>query len=209
MRFFSLIYQSEIHPSTDEKIIPAEEFSTLMDAKQVLEKAKEDAETFREELKKEAAALHEQAEKNGYQKGLEEFNEKLAWFDRELKALRVEMQTQVLPIALKAARKIVGSELKMHPEAIVDIVIQALTPVLQSKQITIYVNKGDRELLETIKPQLKSILEQADSVTVLDRLDVSPGGCIIETERGIINATIENQWRTLEAAFARYRNPPS
>jgi type III secretion protein L len=96
----------------------------------------------------------------------------------------------------------------MRPDAIVDIVIQALTPVLQSKQITIYVNKNDRELLETAKPKLKSILEQTDSVTVLDRADVSPGGCIIETEGGIINATIENQWRTLEAAFARYRNPP-
>ena len=209
MRFFSLIYQGEIHPSTDEKIIPAEEFSTLMDAKEILEKAREDAATFREELKKEAATLKENSEKEGYQKGLEDFNEKLAWFDRELKALRVEMQTQVLPIALKAARKIVGSELKMRPDAIVDIVIQALTPVLQSKQITIYVNKSDRELLETAKPKLKSILEQADSVTVLDRADVSPGGCIIETESGIINATIENQWRTLEAAFARYRNPPS
>jgi len=209
MRFFSLIYQGEVHPSTDEKIIPAEEFSTLMDAKEILEKAKEDAATFREELKKEAEALKENAQKEGYQKGLEDFNEKLAWFDQELKALRVEMQTQVLPIALKAARKIVGSELKMRPDAIVDIVIQALTPVLQSKQITIYVNKSDRELLETAKPKLKSILEQADSVTVLDRADISPGGCIIETEGGIINATIENQWRTLEAAFARYRNPPS
>jgi type III secretion protein L len=207
MRFFSLIYQGEIHPSTDEKIIPAEEFSTLMDAKEILEKAKEDAEIFREELQKEAAMLKEEAQKQGYQKGFEEFNEKLVWFDHELKALRAEVQTQILPIALKAARKIVGSELKMRPDAIVDIVIQALTPVLQSKQITIYVNKSDRELLETAKPKLKAILEQADSVTVLDRADISPGGCIIETEGGIINATIENQWRTLEAAFARYRNP--
>jgi type III secretion protein L len=208
MRFFSLIYQGEIHPSTDEKIIPAEEFSTLMDAKQILEKAEEDAETFREELEKEADALREKAEKEGYQKGLEEFNEKLAWFDRELKALRAELQTQILSIALKASRKIVGSELTLRPEAIVDIVVQALTPVLQSKQITIYVSKAERELLETAKPKLKSLLDQALSVTVLDRPDISPGGCIIETESGIINATIENQWRTLEAAFARYRTPP-
>lgn len=208
MRFFSLIYQGEVHPATDEKIIPAEEFSTLMEAKQIVDKAREDAAAFRKELEKEAATIREQAGKEGFEKGLGEFNEKLAWFDHELKALRAEVQTHILPIALKAARKIVASELSARPEVIVDIVIQALTPILHSKQVTIYVNKTDRELLETAKPRLKNLLEQADSVTILDRPDVSPGGCIIETEGGIINATIENQWRTLEAAFARYRTPP-
>jgi type III secretion protein L len=207
MRFFSLIYQGEIHPSDDEKIIPREDFSTLMQAHEILEKAKEDAISFRKELEEEAAALKEKAKEEGFQKGLEQFNEKLAWFDRELKALRIELQNQVLPIALKAARKIVASELKTHPEVIVDIVIQALTPVLQSRQITILVNKADREALEAAKPHLKGILEQVESFSVLDRADISPGGCIIETEGGIINATIENQWRALEAAFERYRKP--
>ena len=207
MRFFSLIYQGEIHPSDDEKIIPAEEFSTLMQASDILEKAKQDAKAFRKELETEAASLKEQATREGMQKGLEQFNEKLAWFDLELKALRIELQGQVLPIALKAARKIVAAELKTHPEVIVDIVIKALTPVLQSHQITILVNKADREALEMAKPHLKGILEQVESFTILDRPDISPGGCVIETEGGIINATIENQWRALEAAFERYRKP--
>ncbi len=207
MRFFSLIYQGEIHPSDDQKVIPAEEFSTLLQAYEILEKARDDAKTFRKELEDEAASLKEKATQDGWQKGLEQFNEKLVWFDRELKALRIELQSQVLPIALKAARKIVAAELKTHPEVIVDIVIKALTPVLQSHQITILVNKADREILEEAKPHLKSILEQVDSFAILDRADISPGGCIIETEGGIINATIENQWRALEAAFDRYRKP--
>jgi type III secretion protein L len=207
MRFFSLIYQGEVHAADEDKVIPAEEFSTLMNAQEILEKAKEDAEAYLKEQQKEAAEMKEKATEEGFQKGLEQFNEKLFWFDRELKALRVELQNQILPLALKAARKIVASELKTNPEAIVDIVIQALAPVLQSKQITILVNKHDKEILEADKPELRAILEQVESFSILDRPDISRGGCIIETESGIINATIENQWRALESAFERYRKP--
>ena len=33
---------------------------------------------------------------------------------------------------------------------------------------------------------------------------IEPGGCIIETEAGIINAQLENQWRSLENAFESF-----
>src|SRR5689334_4460929 len=121
MRFFSLIYQGDVHLSDDQKIVPSEDFSLLLQALDILEKAKEDAITFKKEQEEKIAVLKETAIQEGKQSGLEQFNEKLAWFDRELKALRIELQGQVLPIALKAARKIVATELKTHPEVIVDI----------------------------------------------------------------------------------------
>jgi type III secretion protein L len=38
-------------------------------------------------------------------------------------------------------------------------------------------------------------------LSLRDRSDIQPGGCIIETEGGIINAQLENQWRVLENAL--------
>ncbi len=207
MKFFSLIYQGDLHSVDEKKIIPAEDFSTLMEAAEVLEKAKEDATLLRKQIEKEAEAKFAAAEAQGFEQGLSQFNEKLAWFETELSRLRVDLQKQILPIALKAARKIVAKEFEMHPEIIVDIVMQVLTPVAQSKQIVIYVAKSEREALEAAKPRLKQMLEQVESFTILDRGDITPGGCIIETERGIINATFENQWRALEIAFERYMKP--
>ncbi len=208
MKFFSLIYQGDVHPSDEQKIIPAEEFSTLMEADQILEKAREDAVARGKEIDKEAEVRYATAKAEGFQEGLNQFTEKMLWFDNELKRLRIELQKQILPIALKAARRIVGKELEMHPEAIVDIVLQTLATVAQSKQITIFVSKKDREALEAAKPRLKEVMEQIESFTILDRSDITPGGCIIETESGIINATYENQWRALEIAFERYMKIP-
>ena len=97
-----------------------------------------------------------------------------------------------------------GTQLELKPETIVDIVLQALSPAMQNLRVTIYVNKIDKDILETEKPKLKSLLEQVQVLSIQERPDISPGGCIIETEGGIINATIENQWRALESAFEKY-----
>ncbi|HSW86413.1 MAG TPA: HrpE/YscL family type III secretion apparatus protein [Rhabdochlamydiaceae bacterium] len=204
MKFFSLIYQGDVHAATDENIIPAEDYSILVDASQILEKVKEDAVKYRKKTEEECEELRQAAKKEGFDEGLVQFNEHLLKFENNLKQMRHELNKLVLPLALKAAKKIVGKELELHPEAIVDIVLQAIAPVTQNKHITIYVNKADKETLEANKPRIKEILEQVETLSIKERHDVSPGGCVIETETGIINAGIENQWRALEAAFERY-----
>lgn len=204
-KLFSLLFQGSVHTnSRKKKVIPLEDFSTLVEASQILEKAKEDVEKYRQEAEEDARQLKEQAQKEGFEEGLCQLNEHILALDQEKKRLRHEMNKLILPLALKAAKKIVAKELETHPETIVDIVMQALSPVMQNKRITIFVNKADREMLESHKPQLREKLEQIESLVIADRDDISLGGCIIETETGIINAAIENQWRALESAFERY-----
>ncbi len=204
MKFFSLIYQGEIHPDSDEKVIPAEDFSTLMGAAEILTRAKQDVEHYKKQVEKECRELKEQAKEEGFSEGLSRFNEHLIHFDKQLRVIRMDLQKQILPLALKAAKKIVGEQLSVSPETIVEIVIQTLAPVTQNHRFNIYVNKVDKEILEAQKPKIKSILEQVQVLTIQERSDVAPGGCIIETESGIINASIENQWRALESAFEKY-----
>jgi len=204
MKFFSLLYEKEIHPSEEQKVIPAEEFSQLMSAQAILEQAKEEVRRFKEENERRCEELREQAKKEGFQEGLNSFNEHLIRFEQELKKIRHEAHRLILPLALKAAKKIVAKQLELHPETIVDIVLQALAPVTQNHKIKIYVNKADRDILEANKPKIKAMLEQLESLTIQERSDVSLGGCIIETETGIINAGIENQWHALERAFEKY-----
>ena len=207
MKFFSLIYQGEVHPATDDKVIPAEDFSTLMTAQEILVRSKEDAEHYRKQVDVECEGLRAKAKEEGFAEGLSQFNEHLLSFERNLRHLRIELQKQILPLALKAAKKIVSKELELAPETIVEIVIAALSPVSQNHRFTIYVNKADKDTLEANKPKVRDILDQVQTLSIQERADVAPGGCIIETESGIINASIENQWRALEAAFDKYMKP--
>lgn len=201
-KFFTLIKDTDsIHVSPNTKIIKADAISKLLEAVEVLEKAKKDAEAHIEDANKETVAIKETARKEGYEAGLKEWAEKLVKLEEEIIKVRKDTEKVVIPVALKAAKKILGRELENVDTAIVDIVQTSLKAVAQHKKFTIYVNRKDLDILEANRPALKKVLENPEAFSIRERADIQPGGCIIETEGGIINAQLDNQWRILEQAF--------
>ncbi|MFQ5730266.1 MAG: FliH/SctL family protein, partial [Waddliaceae bacterium] len=82
----------------------------------------------------------------------------------------------------------------------------SLKSVAQHKKITIYVNKKDWEIVERERAKIKGVFENLEALSIRPQDDIAPGGCVIETERGIINAQLENQWMILEGAFQKLMN---
>ncbi len=205
MKFFSF-FKQEIHPEVGKKIIPKEQIGQLIEANEIVEIAKKDTEEYTQKVHAECKILKKEAKKEGFDEGLETFNEHIIKLEKITKTLKKELEKKVLPIALKAAKKILGEELKLHPDRIVEIVQQALKPVVQHHKITIYVNIQDLKTLEKEKENIKKMLQQVDILSIQERSDIQPGGCIIETEGGIINAQLENQWRAIESAFEKFMN---
>ncbi len=203
MKLFSLISKQEVQLGK-KKIIPSKEFTTLKKADELLKQVKSEAIDYKKQIAKECETLKESAFKQGFDEGLIKLNENLLKLNHVIENFEEEMKKKILPIALKAAKKILGEELKVYPERIVDIVIQALKPVTQHYKIKIFVNKQDLDILESQKEKIKSILQQVKTLSIIERDDVEPGGCIIETEAGIINAQLENQWQALEIAFENF-----
>ncbi len=206
-RLFSLI-KKDVHPKAGSKVISSEDFTSLLSASEILGKAQEDADSLMKQNAADCETLRQQAIKDGFDEGLSQLNEKILELDQEKKRLRHEMNQMILPLALKAAKKIVGKELETHPDAIVSIVMQALSSAMQNHHITIWINKADKDVLEKEKTSIKEKLEHIESLLIKDRDDIAPGGCIIETESGIINAAVDNQWRALESAFERFIKHP-
>ena len=204
MTLFSLFYEAKIKKTSGSKIIPKEEFSQLVEAIDLIKEAKEDAQKYKEEVKAECEIIKKEAHNEGFEQGLAQLMTTIETVNQSLAELRHEMQNQILPLALKAAKKIVGDQLTLKPDIIVDIVMNTIKPVVQAVNIRILVNKADKPFLDAKKEQIKILLERVEHLTIEERHDVTPGGCIIETESGIINATLENQWRALEAAFAKF-----
>jgi len=199
--FFSLITGDAIHIAPETKFIPAIEFSTLLDASTILTKAKDEAEKYKIEVVTECEKLKEQALKEGYEKGFETWFEQIAKLQNEIIEVQKSAEKKIIPIALKAAKKIVGKEIELSSGVIVDIVSNYLKAVSTHKKITIYVNKKDLSDLENNRARLKEIFESLEALSIRERSDIEQGGCVIETEGGIINAKLENQWSIMETAF--------
>ncbi len=199
--FFSLIHGEAIHIAPKVKFIPSAEFSSLLDAKNILEKAREDAEKYKTTVTLECEKLKEEAERKGFNKGFESWAEHVANLEQEIISIRATSEKAIIPIALKAAKKIVGKEIELSHDTIVDIVLNYLKAVSTHKKITIYVSKKDLNIVESNRSRLKEVFESLEALSIRERADIEPGGCIIETEGGIINAKLENQWSVMENAF--------
>jgi type III secretion protein L len=201
--FFTLLHGQDVTTAPDTKIIPEASFSSLLDAKKLVEEAKNDTEKYRQEVVEECVQLKEQAKKEGFEHGFAEWVKAIASLEAEVAKVKKEMEKTVVPIALKAARKILGRELETSESAIVDIVATSLKGVAQHKKVTVWVNPKELDVIQGQKKKLQGLFENLEVLSVRPRGDVKEGGCVIETEAGIINAQLENQWMILENAFQK------
>ncbi len=200
MYCFSLIKKGSVH-TRKGKIIPKESVEELVSSLQVLEAADEESKELLLAVEAECVEIKKEAQEAGFQEGLEKFNEQILLFEERLRILRHEMQKAILPLVLKATKRIVGEELELRPESVVNIVTESIKGIAQCKVVRLYVNRLDLDSLEAHKSELKEIFENLTSFQIEERPDIARGSCIIETEKGILNATLDNQYRALERAF--------
>jgi type III secretion protein L len=200
-KHFTLIKGEKIHFAPGKKILKADEFSKSLTAKELIDTVKDDAIEFKKSVVEEAEKQKEEAQKEGFQQGLEKWASIQAEFEEEIERVHQKISETVIPVALKAAKKIIGRELELSKEAVVDIVINNLKAVAHHKKIKIYISREDAPILAKNKERLKGVFEKLESLMLIESDDVKPGGAVIETEGGIINAQLDNLIRTLEKAF--------
>lgn len=209
MSYFSLLYGDKLAQAPGGKVLKADQFSSLIEAKDLLAKIRTEDEQFRKEAFEEAERLKEEAERRGFEKGEAAWTDQIAHLEKETAKVYDEVHAKVLPVALKAAEALVGRELSLNPDTIGDIVMKNLKSVADHKRITVYCHKDDFESLQRRKDEMKQMFERLENLVVQERGDVQQGGCIIETEAGIINAQWETQVNSLQRAFERILKEPT
>lgn len=201
MKLFNLISGKEVRLAPEVRVVPKEEFSHIIEAKELLETIKQEGVEHRAEIAKEGERLFEEEKERGFQAGLEQWTEHIKILEEEKEKVRSEIEKVIAQIALITTKKIIGRELKQDPKTLIDIVSKNLKSVTSHRKITIFVNKNDLDLFHENRETLKKLFEEIDSFAIQHREDISEGGAIIETESGIIDARVESLWKTIEKTF--------
>lgn len=201
-KLFTLLYGKEAHLQGSEKRIPASEFSLVQSATELLDTVTQEAEQYRMEVVKECEVMHDIAQREGFDAGFTQWAEQINLLEQERKALQQAMEKTIIPVALKAARKIVGREIELTETTVVDIVSQHLKSVAQHKKIVIYTSRQDFGILERYRESLKKLFESLDSLSIQVKENLTRGSFVIETEKGIMNAQLDQIWEILEKVFA-------
>jgi len=167
----------------------------------------------------ERIAALEQSRQGGYHDGYRDGIEALEAFKvnftaqttAQVSALVQRMQTQfdaieqdvarrVAGIALEIARQVLRSELHAHPDAVVAVTQEALGQLLHSaRHVALRVNPQDHELVAS------GCAEALDArgVHLIADAGIEPGGCLVESSIGEVDARVATRWARATAALGR------
>ena len=109
-----------------------------------------------------------------------------------------ETEQEIVDLVLLISRKVIKVISENQKNIIIPNVVQALRKVKDRGIITIKVNLADLKLTTEHKKDFIQILEGAKSIQVAEDTTIDPGGCIIETDFGEIDARISSQLSEIE-----------
>lgn len=101
---------------------------------------------------------------------------------------------QLVALALEIAEKIIAKEVLADEQIVASVLERAKQELLVAKQIRIWLHPDDHRLLAKLRPELVQTVSQAGrSVEVVESEEIARGGCRLETESGVLDATLETQ----------------
>ncbi len=190
----------EVESSTP--LVTADEAASVARAEDVIAAAEAEAARIVEIAGKE----REEERKRGYEDGIAEgraeiLAQKLDLVDESVRYME-SIEGKVTDIVVKALRKCVveiGDR-----ELVAQIVKRSMLAVVRNqRQITIKVNP---EMVPVVKERLQSILADFPSVSFADVVDdahLAATACVVETEAGIVEASIEGQLAAIEKSVRK------
>jgi flagellar assembly protein FliH len=109
-----------------------------------------------------------------------------------------ETEQQIIDLVLLISRKVIKVISENQRNVVISNVVQALRKVKGRGNILIKLNMVDIKLTTEHKEELNDMAERAASVQIVEDTKVDPGGCVIETDFGEIDARISSQLAELE-----------
>ncbi len=111
-------------------------------------------------------------------------------------------EKNVVHLAARIAARVIRRELTTTPEIPLTLLREALELALGSAKLTIRLNPADHATLGGQAAALAQQFARLGPVQLLADVELSPGGCRVETEFGLIDQTIEAQLARIEEELA-------
>lgn len=175
-----------------------------------LPKAKSEAQKIIEQAQAQAQAIEDEAREEGRREGreeaaarIEEALQALNQAVKERKKIIRDAESEILRLSLRIAEQIIRSEVSLHRDVSLNIVSEAIGRVSDREQIIVRVNREDAEYLKRYKDRLAGMLDGVKSFSIIEDSNIEPGGCVIETNLGFIDARISTKLKSIEEALQK------
>lgn len=184
--------------------IQVEAVKTIKDAekkaKEILENAINDANSEVNDIK---ANAWEEGFNRGKQEAMQRMEEDVdavlisankVLTESSIKAREIfqDNKSEIIKLSFEIAKKIIKKEAS-DKEVLFENLVEAMKKAQSNKELKIFVNWEQLSFGKEIKDILKNNFQGIETIDIIEDRTVEPGGCIIETKLGKIDATIKNQ----------------
>ena len=188
-----------IQPAAGTKLIKSSELGQLLEASALLDAAREKA----AEMEQAALEAYEEKKQEGYQDGLEEGKLEHAEKMMETIISSVEfiegIESTLVSVVNQSIRKIIGD--MNDKDRIVAIVRNALNVVRGQQKVTVRVAPADEAAVLEAMAGMTASSSGSSFMTVIADARLERDSCIIESELGVVDASLSTQLKALENAF--------
>jgi flagellar biosynthesis/type III secretory pathway protein FliH len=185
-------------------------------ATRILQQAQEDADRYLDEAREKVAGLERERYEAGWSQGQQEalqdiqaqFASMLESFQKviaEVVHLRQETlhqaEADIITLAFQLAKKIVCCEILSNRDVFATTLRRALDHAVTDDTVVVRVNPVDLEHARQLQEELLHNLGAIRQLTMQGDDTIGPGGCVVESTFGVIDARIEAQLEELGNRF--------
>jgi type III secretion protein L len=183
--------------------ITKEVHEASLEAKDILVKAQEQAAQLLDDAQREKEKVLAESAERGYAAGLDQWNNALAdaWKQRE--EFFSKHEAELVKLAGAIAKKIIGDSVMMPLDTVLQTAREALRSVRSERRVTIKVNPSDETALREQAASLKMLGAEVGELVIIGNPAIEAGGCVVESDVGMIDAQISTQLASLESALLR------
>lgn len=189
-----------VRPAAGQRVIKADDVALLVEANALLATARERVATMESQAQAEYDRRSAEGYRDGQEEGRLEHAEKLLETVLSSVEFIENIESTLVNVVSQAVRKVVGD--LDDNERIVRIVRNALVSVRNQQKVLVRVAPADEAAVtEALRPMLQSAPGSASFLDVIADPRLERGACMLESELGVVDASLETQLKAFDNAF--------
>jgi len=109
-----------------------------------------------------------------------------------------QQEGQILAFVLDISKQVIKTEVQQNENVLMEIVRNAMRRVTDKENMRIRVAASDAPRIKAAREEIMQIVDGIKTLEIVDDRRIGPGGCVIETNAGTIDAKIETQLGEIE-----------
>ena len=184
--------------------------------KDALDKAKRQSIEIKVRAKKEG---HDAGYNEGFKKGedaaklefspfLETVQDLISNLPVFRKNMYKKVEREMVEMVVSLAKKVIHFEFSTRDDAVQEMIRLAVQSVLDRESMVIKINPADKGYAESFRPELHHLFSEIKNITFEAHSGVERGGCIVETNFGVVDAQIDKLGEQMDRILNLSPPPP-